>query len=261
MTIRDHLENFPLYDPTADFSKGQELSRFTEVTVEEVEGLVRKSKATSCVLDPITSSIVKRHIKVLAPLITRIINCLMSQACFLSQWKIATITPLQKKVGSNVELSNYCPVNTLPYFSKIAEKAMLLQFSKYIEDKLPEYISAYRDGFSTEMVLLGTSDDILMSMDSQRMASMVCTDLSIAFDAVNIEFMLAVLEKSYGVQGMVLSWHKSYLTKRQARVKIKHELSEKSDANFSVPQGSVLEPILFNLYVSTLSYEIRDLPL
>ena len=84
MTIRDHLENFPLYDPTAVFSKGQELSKFTEVTVEEVEGLVRKSKATSCVLDPIPSSIVKRHIKVLAPLITRIISCLMSQACFPS---------------------------------------------------------------------------------------------------------------------------------------------------------------------------------
>ena len=84
VTIRHHLENFPLYDPAADFSKGQELSRFIEVTVEEVEGLVRKSKATSCVLDLIPSSIVKRHIKVLAPLVTRIINCLMSQACFPS---------------------------------------------------------------------------------------------------------------------------------------------------------------------------------
>ena len=185
----------------------------------------------------------------------------MSQACFPSQWKIATTTPLQKKVGSNVELSNYCPVNRLPYISKIAEKAMLLQFSKYIVDKLPEYISAYRDGFSTEMVLLGISDDILMSRDSQRITSMVCTDLSATFDTVDIEVMLAVLEESYGVQGMVLSWCKSYLTKRQARVKIKHELSEKSDINFSVPQGSVLGPILCNLYVRTLTYEIRDLPL
>ena len=64
-----------------------------------------------------------------------------------------------------------------------------------------------------------------------------------------------------GVQGRVLLWCKSYLTKRQTRVKIKYKLSEKSDINFSVPQGSVLGPILFNLYVSTLSYEIRDLPL
>ena len=90
---------------------------------------------------------------------------------------------------------------------------------------------------------------------------MVCTDLSTAFDTVDIEVMLAVLEKSYGVQDMVLKLCKSYLTKRQARVKIKHELSGKSDINFSVLQGSVLWPILFNLYVSRLSYEIRDLPL
>ena len=84
LTIRDHLKNFPLYDPTANFSKGKKMSEFMEVTVEEVEGLVRKSKVISCVLDPIPSSIVKKHIKVLAPLITMIINSSMSQACFPS---------------------------------------------------------------------------------------------------------------------------------------------------------------------------------
>ena len=111
------------------------------------------------------------------------------------------------------------------------------------------------------MVLLGISNDILMSMDSQRIMPMVCIDLSAAFYTVDIEVMLAVLEKLYGVQGRVLSWCKSYLTKRQARVKTKCKLSEKSNINFSVPQGSVPGPNLFNLYVSTLSHEIRDLPL
>ena len=82
--MRDHLENFPLCDPIGDFSKGKKLSEFTEVTVEEVECLVRTLKVTSCVLDPIPSSIVKKHIKVLAPLITRIINSSMAQACFPS---------------------------------------------------------------------------------------------------------------------------------------------------------------------------------
>ena len=91
---------------------------------------------------------------------------------------------------------------------------MLLQFSKYIEDNLPAYISAYRDGFSTEMVLLGISDDILMSMDLQKITSMVCTDLSTAFDTMDIEVMLVVLEKSYRVQGRVLSWCNIYLMKR-----------------------------------------------
>ena len=94
LTIRDHPENFPLYDPVADFNKGKKLSEFSEVTVEELEGLIRKLKAPSCVLDPMPSSIVKQHINVLAPLITRFIDSSMSQACFPSQWKITTITPL-----------------------------------------------------------------------------------------------------------------------------------------------------------------------
>ena len=85
LTIRNHLQNFPLYNPTTDFSKGQKLSEFTEVTVEEVKGLVRKLKAISCVLDPIPSGIMKKHINVLAALKTRIINSSMSQACFASQ--------------------------------------------------------------------------------------------------------------------------------------------------------------------------------
>ena len=84
---------------------------------------------------------------------------------------------------------------------------------------------------------------------------MVYTDLSTAFDPVDIEVMLAVLEKSCGVQGIVHSWCKSYLMKRQARVKIWHELSDESDIDFSIPQGSMLG------LISTLSYEIRDIPL
>ena len=99
---------------------------------------------------------------------------------------------------------------------------MLLHFLKNIEDKLPEYINTYRDGFSTKMVLLGMSDDILMSMDTQKITPTVCTYPSAAFDTVEIEVMQVVLEKSYGVQGSVLSWCKSYLMKRQARLKIKH---------------------------------------
>ena len=84
-------------------------------------------------------------------------------------------------------------------------------------------------------MLLGISDNILMSIESQKISSMVCTDLSTAFDTVDIEVMLVVLEKSYGVQARVLSQCKTYLMKRQARVKIKHELLDESDINFSVP--------------------------
>ena len=74
--------------------------------------------------------------------------------------------------------SNYNLVNTLPYISKIAEKECYYNFQSTREDKLHKYISTYRDGFSTEMVLLGISDNILMSMDSQKIISM-CAQISL----------------------------------------------------------------------------------
>ena len=103
----------------------------------------------------------------------------------------------------------------------MTEKAMLRQFKRYVENKMSNYISVYKEGYSTEMVLLDVSDDILMNMDRQRIALMVHTDLLAAFDMVDLDIMMAVLEVSYGVKGNVFNWYDSYLRGYSMRVKIK----------------------------------------
>ena len=141
----------------------------------------------------------------------------------------------------------------------MTDKAMLRQFNRYVENKMTNYISAFKEGCSTEMVLLDVSDDILMNMDRQRITLMVCTDLLAAFNMVDLYIMLAVLEVSCGVKGNVLNWCDSYLRGHSARVKIKDTISDKINVDFSVPQGSVMRPYFFNMYESSLSHEIEDI--
>ena len=87
-------------------------------------------------------------------------------------------------------LKNYRLVNNLSFMSKIIEKAMLLRFNNHCEmnNLIPDYVSAYRSGYSTETVLLRLTDEILQNMDRQCITSLVAVDLSTAFDTVDIEF-------------------------------------------------------------------------
>ena len=119
---------------------------------------------------------------------------------------------------------------------------MLRQFNRYVENKMPNYISAYKEGCSTEMALPDVSDDILMKIDRQRVISMVCTDLLATFNTVDLGIMMAVQEVSYGVKGNVLNWCDCYLRGHFARVKIKDTISDEINVDFSVQQGSMIGP-------------------
>ena len=137
---------------------------------------------------------------------------------------------------------------------------MLRQFYRYVENKMANYISAYKEECSTEMVLLDVNDDILMNMDRQRITLMVCTDLLAGFDTGDLDIMIAVLEVSNGVKGNALNWCDSYLTGHSARVKIRDTISNEINVDFSVPQGSVIGPYFCSLYISSLSRKIEDIP-
>ena len=244
--IRSELEHFSKCKPYIDFSKGEVLEEFDTISKKEMQEIVGKSKSASCKYDPIPSEVFKRYIYILSPLIIMIASESLKQAKFPKLWKRSTITPLQKKAGTDTNFTNYQLVNALPFLGKITEKAMLRQFNRYVENKIPNYISAYKDGCSTEMVLIDVNDDILMNMDRQRITSMVCTDLLAAFNMVDLDIMMAVLEVSCGVKGIALNWCDSYLRGHSVRGKVKDTISDEINVDFSVPQGNVIGPYFFN---------------
>ena len=108
-------------------------------------------------------------------------------------------------------------------------------------------------------MLLILVNDVLIGFDSNSGTILLLIDLSAAFDTVDIDKLLDILEKDIGIKGFALTWFKSFLTGRTQCVKIENSLSDVLPVLFGVPQGSVLGPILFNIYTSSLSHVISNL--
>ena len=126
------------------------------------------------------------------------------------------------------------------------------------EDLLEPYQSAYRAGHSTETALNAVHNFITTKLDDDHYVLLVLLDLSSAFDTVNHEILLERLQSRYGLRGTVLSWFTSYITDRYQKVKIGDRLSPPRHLCTGVPQGSVLGPVLFSLYIAELSDVIRQ---
>ena len=120
------------------------------------------------------------------------------------------------------------------------------------QNLLPKHQNAYRKNFSTETAILNICDNVWTNMEIKKFTSIMCLDLSAAFDTVNHSNLLEVMENFFGIKGTALNWILSYLKNRKFSIHIHGYSSDTKNINFSVPQGSILGPALFNCYVSTL---------
>ena len=191
---------------------------------------------------------------------TKILNLSLEEGKFCITWKTAIVCPLLKKLGLALINQNYRPVSNLPFISKVIEKCMLLQVSQHCNDyKLqPDYQSAYRPDYSCETVILKLSNNILWGMEKQHVTSLTAMDLSAAFDTVNLDILLEILNHKYGITGKALKWFNSYLRPRSFKVIIDNIYSEEKDLTVSVPQGSCAGAAIFNLYCSPLESIVPD---
>ena len=146
-------------------------------------------------------------------LITKIVNLSLEEGEFCGTWKTAVFHPLLKKIGLELIHQNYRPVSNLPFLSKVIERCMLLQLSHHCNEYhlQPDYQSAYRENHSCEMAILGISNDILWAMENQCITSLTAIDLSAAFDTVNHNILLAILNNKFGISDKALKWFDSYL--------------------------------------------------
>ena len=237
------------------------LTSFNTVIEDEVRKCIMNSATKSCSLDVIPTWLLKKSLGVLLSPITRIVNLSLSQSMMPTVFKEAVITPILKKSSLDPEnLKNYRPVSNLSFISKLIERIVASKLTSYLENNslLEPLQSAYKKYHSTETALVKIQNDILRNLDSNSAVALVFLDLSAAFDTVDHHILLNLLSSRMGISGAALKWIESYLTDRFHSVSVKGAHSSKQKLKYGVPQGSVLGPILFTLYVQPVGDIVRQ---
>ena len=251
--IHDELQQYDKYTPTRNTNVNI-LSSFREMTNDEVIKIIGKMSPKSCELDAIPCPLLKRLFTDLAPTVTKLVNISLTTGRFASNWKTSIIRPLLKKLGLELLLVNYRPVSKLSFISKLVGKCALKQFIQHCDDQnfIPDYQSAYRSGYSTETALVKITNDILWSFEKQHASTLIVMDFSGAFDTVDNQILLDVLENRFGITGTALSWFRRYLQPRFCKVCVNKSYSKLQDLTFFVPQGNFAVPVLYLIYASTI---------
>ncbi len=182
------------------------------------------------------------------------INTSLLTGIFPTAFKQARVTPLLKQPTLNTSLlENYRPVSLLPFIAKTLERVVFNQLSSFLSkhNLLDANQSGLRRGHSTETALLSVTEALRNAKADSKSLVLILLDLSAAFDTVNHQILLSTLS-SLDITGIPLRWFESYLTGRSFKVAWGGEVSTEHQLVIRVPQGSVLGPLLFSTYTTSL---------
>lgn len=261
-SIRENIPVVPI--PTRTYTQNENtqnnipVERFKLVTEPDLLKILNVLSNKSSLLDPLPTWLLKKHVSFFLPILKHIVNASFCAQTVPDAIKQSIVFPaLKKNTLDNEILNNYRPVSNIPFLSKVMEKIVDEQITRHLtENNFDEiFQSGFKKAHSCETALLKILNDVYLAKERKKFTVLILIDLSAAFDTIDHSILFNLLENKLKIQNGALNWLKSFLTNRKQCTRIGNSNSPKTEIRYGVPQGTILGPKIFSLYMLPL-YEI-----